>query len=228
MSSTASRTIIIGDIHGCYDELTALLDLVQLEDSDSVIAVGDLIVKGKYSAAVLDRFIADARFSSVLGNHDLAVLKILRNNGKENIKAKKAHRACAEELSVDKKYQNCLASLPLYRELETHIIVHAGLRPQVELANQSTEDCTELRTLGDDRTSKEGTAWYQVYRHPQGKRIVFGHWAAEDIQRPQREPERALGIDTGCVYGNRLTAYVLESDELVSVPAQEIYEKMKK
>ena len=48
------RTIVIGDIHGCFDELTDLLDLVKFTSKDRVVAVGDLIVKGQKNAEVLD------------------------------------------------------------------------------------------------------------------------------------------------------------------------------
>lgn len=64
------RTIVLGDIHGCFDELTDLLELVKLRNNDRVVAVGDLIVKGEKNREVLDRFIDDERFSSVIGNHD--------------------------------------------------------------------------------------------------------------------------------------------------------------
>lgn len=72
------RTIVIGDIHGCFDELVSLLESVKLDASDRVVAVGDLTVKGHKSREVLDLFISDARFSSVLGNHDLALVRFWR------------------------------------------------------------------------------------------------------------------------------------------------------
>lgn len=217
------RTIIVGDIHGCYVELNDLLESVQLTASDRVIAVGDLIVKGTDSAAVLNRFIEDERFSSVVGNHDLGVLNHWRGHGK----VKKQQAACAEELSNDKrKFQTYLAALPKFIELEKYIIVHAGLRPGVKLENQTLQDCTELRTLGEDHTSREGLAWYEVYQ--EAKPVVFGHWAGTEVRRPQLKPEQATGIDTGCVYGNRLTAFIIESGELISIPARAMYEKPKK
>lgn len=53
------RTIVVGDIHGCFDELTDLLDLVSLDGDDRVVAVGDLIVKGEKNREVLDLFSGD-------------------------------------------------------------------------------------------------------------------------------------------------------------------------
>jgi Icc-related predicted phosphoesterase len=52
----ASRTIVVGDIHGCYDELMELLDKVGFERSDRVVSVGDLITKGPKSREVLELF----------------------------------------------------------------------------------------------------------------------------------------------------------------------------
>ncbi|HYV10241.1 MAG TPA: metallophosphoesterase, partial [Pyrinomonadaceae bacterium] len=84
-----SRTIVVGDIHGCYDELMALIDEVELQDDDRVIAVGDLITKGPKSREVLELFIADKRFSTVMGNHDLMLRR--RWNG-EDIELKAAQK----------------------------------------------------------------------------------------------------------------------------------------
>ena len=74
----ARRTIVVGDIHGCYDELIDLLDVVKLKKKDRVISVGDLIVKGEKSREVLDLFIKDERFSAVVGNHDRAIRQFWR------------------------------------------------------------------------------------------------------------------------------------------------------
>lgn len=60
----ASRTIVVGDIHGCYDELIVLLEQVKLGSKDRVVAVGDLVTKGPKSREVLELFMSDARFSA--------------------------------------------------------------------------------------------------------------------------------------------------------------------
>jgi serine/threonine protein phosphatase 1 len=54
-----ARTIVVGDIHGCYDELMALMEKVDLQDNDRVVSVGDLISKGPKSREVLELFISD-------------------------------------------------------------------------------------------------------------------------------------------------------------------------
>ncbi len=211
----SGRTIVVGDIHGCYDELELLLDKVGLKEIDRVISVGDLVTKGEKHRAVLDRFISDERFSAVLGNQDLALVRYWRG---EEVKLKPAQRAALDQLDSDRaKYATYLGSLPLMLDLGSHLVVHAGVRPGIALERQSVEDLTELRTLGEDRTDREGVRWYDVYDGD--KMVLFGHWPASV---PRRGP-RAIGLDTGCVYGYHLTAFVLEANEFVSVQALKEY-----
>src|SRR5690349_10518011 len=95
-----SRTIVVGDIHGCYDELMALLEKLDFNESDRVVCVGDLITKGPKSREVLELFMTDARFSTVIGNHDLALRR--RWLGEE-IDLKPAQREAHKELKGEKE-----------------------------------------------------------------------------------------------------------------------------
>lgn len=209
------RRIVVGDIHGCYSELLSLLDKVRLGGQDRVISVGDLVTKGPRSGEVLELFISDQRFSAVIGNHDLALRR--RWNGEE-VDLKSSQKETYNELNSKKDvYVRFLNALPFVVDLDTHLVVHAGLRPNVELHSQTTDDLTTLRTLGPDRKSADGTPWYQVYNG--NKTVLFGHWPASE---PRRGP-KAIGLDTGCVYGGHLTAYIIESDEFVTVPATKAY-----
>ena len=214
-----SRTIVVGDVHGCYDELLALVERAALKESDRVVCVGDLVVKGEKSREVLELFMRDARFSSVLGNHDRALVEYWKGERRE---LKPAQERCRAELEDGReRYAAFLEGLPAYIDLGSHVVVHAGLRPGVALEDQSVEDLTELRTLGPDRTSRDGVAWYEVY---DGDRVaLFGHWPTW----PPRRGPRAIGLDTGCVYGYRLTAYVIETGEFFSVPALRAYDSPK-
>jgi hypothetical protein len=211
-----SRTIVVGDIHGCYDELISLLDKVGFGADDRLVSVGDLITKGPKNREVLDLFIKDPRLSAVIGNHDLAIRR--RWNG-EKFKLKSSQKPTHKELKKEKEhYVSYLNSLPFMIDLDKHLVVHAGLRPGVALHSQTTEDLTELRSLGPDRASRNGPPWYEVY---DGEKVVlFGHWPASE---PRRGP-KAIGLDTGCVYGRRLTAYIIETEEFESVPALRAYD----
>ena len=210
-----SRTIVIGDIHGCYDELEDMLAEVHFGQGDRLVSVGDLITKGPKSREVLDRFIAEPQFSSVIGNHDLALRR--RWNG-EKFKLKDSQKPTNKQLKkVKEQYLPYLNSLPFIIDLGTHLVVHAGLRPGLALHSQTTEDLTELRCLGADRTARDGTPWYEEYDGD--KVILFGHWPAPEPRRGKK----AIGLDTGCVYGNKLTAYIIETGEFKTVPARSVY-----
>jgi diadenosine tetraphosphatase ApaH/serine/threonine PP2A family protein phosphatase len=209
------RTIIIGDIHGCFDELTELLARVKLQKGDRVIAVGDLIVKGPKNREVLDLFIRDKRFSAVVGNHDRVIRQYWRG---EPVRLSKDQRRAAAELEPNReRYAAYLRSMPFTIDLGSHLVVHAGLRPGVPLHRQMAADLTEIRTMGANPGRRRGVPWYDVYRGR--KVVVFGHWPAK---RP-RVARRAIGLDTACVYGGQLTGLVLETNEFVSVPARENY-----
>lgn len=213
--SEQTRTIVVGDIHGCYDELLELLDRAAFGEHDRLVSVGDLIVKGWKNREVLERFMSDRRCSAVLGNHDRALLRYWRGEG---VTLKESQQACRAELEDEQpRYFAYLDALPSRIDLGSHVVVHAGVRPGVALAEQSIEDLTELRTLGADRTQREGLPWYAVY--DDDKTVLFGHWPAAGVRRGKR----ALGLDTGCVYGYQLTAYVIETDELISVQARRAY-----
>jgi len=210
-----TRTIIIGDIHGCFEELIDLLSLVKLQADDLVVAVGDLITKGPKNREVLDLFIDDGRFSSVIGNHDRKLRQRMRG---EPVRLTKEHRQTLVELEPDReRYSNYLRSLPYVIDLDSHLVVHAGIRPGVPLDGQMASDLTEIRTMGADPSRRRGVPWYDVYRGP--KTILFGHWPAKEPRRTAH----AIGLDTGCVYGHRLTAYIIEAREFVSVPARMAY-----
>jgi hypothetical protein len=213
----ASRTIVVGDIHGCYDELKELLKKVKLKKNDRVVAVGDLVSKGPKTTQVLDLFMTDERFSTVIGNHDLILRRIW--NG-EDIEMKQGIKQLNKKLKKKRdNYLNFLNGLPFTIDLNTHLVVHAGLRPNVELHSQTTGDLTRIRVLGPDRESEDGTPWYHVYNGD--KVVLFGHWPAAE---PRRGP-KAIGLDTGCVYGYSLTAYIIETDEFVSVKAKKAYDE---
>ncbi len=209
-----ARTIVVGDIHGCFDELTDLIERLNPQPDDRLIAVGDLITKGPKNREVLDLLISDPRWSSVVGNHDRKIRQKLRG---EPVRLNKEQRATLNELQADQKYFEFLRKLPFTIDLGSHLVVHAGVRPGVDIDKQMASDMTEIRTMGIDPPRRRGIPWYAVYRGPQT--ILFGHWPA---QTPRRA-SHAIGLDTGCVYGGALTAFVIESGEFLWVPARQKY-----
>jgi len=208
------RTIIIGDIHACYDELRALIDKTALSLNDHVIATGDLVCKGPSSVKTLDLLMSLPNFSAVMGNHDYYLVKNWRAGCLEKLTG--SHAEAVEEMgsSID-RYMKFLEKLPYYIELPECTIVHAGVKPGIPLNKQDPDDLLHLRELS------AGLPWYAEYKNP--KLIVFGHWAKRGLVIR----ENAIGLDTGCVYGGKLTACVLPGRQIVSVDAKKNYSPAK-
>jgi serine/threonine protein phosphatase 1 len=206
------RTVVVGDIHGCYEELLALLERIGPTDGDDVISVGDLVTKGPGNTAVIDFFRAGKNRSAVIGNHERVLLQKYLG---VDVKLETHHaQAIAEFGDRFRDYMEWVAALPPSIDLGDYVVVHAGLRPGRSLAEQDIEDLTEIRqvVIGDKETP-----WFDVYNGD--PTVIFGHWVfGEPLVR-----KNAIGIDTGCVYGGLLTACVLPERRLVSVPARRAY-----
>lgn len=184
------------------------------------VFLGDLVDRGPDSCGVIDRLLrlrdsgAQTRF--LLGNHDEVFLKaasgdikamrfLTRIGGKETILSygvsKEAYdNADYPELArmfadkVPAAHREFLESFENYAEIGDYLFVHAGIRPGVELANQST---TDLRWIRGE---------FLNHRDHHGKMVVHGHSISEepDVRRNR------IGIDTGAFASGRLTALGLE------------------
>ena len=222
------RTLIVGDVHGCTGELEMLLEHVAfVEGTDHLVLVGDLVVRGpdSHGALALVRRL-DAR--AVRGNHENKLLTWRHKHeplGPE-------HARVAESMSDEEWAQ--VEAMPLWIDLREHDarVVHAGVLAGVAPEDMPAAALLKMRTIDErGRWSDEpdaGPLWGKRYAGP--PHVVFGHNARPD---PQVHPW-ATGIDTGCVYGGRLTGILLEQDEpmprgdqvralLRSVPAMRKY-----
>jgi hypothetical protein len=215
------RTVVIGDIHGCLDELQDLLRACAVDwAADRVVSVGDLVAKGPDSQGVV-HLARERGVQAVLGNHDAKVLSIGPDGaGAENGGSKK-HLAVAKVLRP--KDWSYLQSLPLYQampELVT-VVVHAGLVAGVPLEQQPRNMVLNMRSITPTgEPSKQvdaGVPWASVWPGP--NQVVFGHDAVRGLQ----QHPFATGLDTGCVYGRELTALILPERRLVSVAARRSY-----
>jgi hypothetical protein len=101
------------------------------------------------------------------------------------------------------------------------VAVHGGLVPGVALEHQKEDELLNLRSIAADGTPSKrvdgGEPWGSCWKGPE--LVIFGHDAMRGIQRHPY----ALGLDSGCVYGGRLSAYVLPEGRLVSVLAKRAY-----
>ena len=217
-----ARTLIVGDLHGCREELEDLLEQAGWEDGDQLVSVGDLVAKGPDSLGVVRRF-RELGGRAVRGNHDQHCLHWwdAKLASEPPPALRPAHQRVADELGDDD--WRWLADLPLWLELEEHdaLVVHAGLIPDLPLEEQDPYDLMNMRSILADgtgsRSYEDGTPWAE--RWPGPRLVVFGHDAVRGLQvRPH-----AIGLDTGCVYGGWLTGVWLPERDLVSVPARATY-----
>jgi len=220
-STSAPRTLVIGDVHGCLDELRALVEQAGVTDDDVVVFVGDLVAKGPDSAGVI-AWARERGAAAVLGNHDDHVLHALAGDPG----SKAAHHQVARTLSAADA--DWLAALPLWWRVSSgakpHVVIHAGMVAGVAVEKQAREHLLAMRSVtADGRPSKrvEGAPWGALWPGPE--HVVFGHDAVRGLQRHPM----STGLDTGCVYGRELTALWLPAHTLVSVPARRQYAAMK-
>jgi serine/threonine protein phosphatase 1 len=223
----ARRIVAVGDIHGCYDELVELLRRVAPRDGDAVVSVGDMVTKGPSAPRCLDLW-RERGYRAVKGNNELKLLA----------------RARPVLRWLDRKDRDVLRRGDLLRYLRgwplvidfpsfAVSVVHGGFLPGMQVTEEEIargqDVISELRWIRQkkdgwvpvpkDKKKKEDVLWAEKWR---GERFVlYGH-------TPLREPRfdrRALGLDTGCVYGGSLTAALLDNGAwtTVSVPAKRKY-----
>lgn len=191
-----SRTLFVGDVHGCSAELRSLLDRAA---PDRVILVGDLFTRGPDPKGVW-KLIRKCGAEAVLGNHDYWVLR--------------RPRWWKRHLPIDAV--SWLAERPPLLEGEGWLAVHAGLNPKAGPRHTSLRELLSIRRW--PREDESCPFWWERYEGP--PLVVYGHDAARGLV--DRRPH-TLGLDSGCVYGGRLTGWLLEEDRLIDVPAERAY-----
>jgi hypothetical protein len=244
----AMATWVVGDIHGCAEELARLVERLQLAPGDRLVSVGDLFHRGPDPVGVM-QILRRLRAPFVLGNHELAVL---RRVGLAPSSLDVADRPPVrlefpaldeEDLAGDGGTRCGVAPerrLDMLVFLQQHsgfllrhsalegagptcdgrawCAVHAGLQPRLPPERNSIRDLTALRRL----SSRGHPWWYEDYEGPE--LILFGHTPSELPRiHARRGRTLAIGLDTGCVYGGKLTAYSPELDEFRAVSAARAY-----
>jgi hypothetical protein len=213
------RTIIVGDVHGCVDELGRLLDAIAPGAADRVLFVGDLIARGPDSLGVLELY-RQVNGRSVLGNHESALLAAhrARRLGTKRPRLSSLHYALLHRLG-DADWA-LLEQLPLSLSIPEHglSVVHAGVLPGQGLDTLDAWTLTHIRSIdprGKPSPRHDLEPW--AVRYTGEPHIVFGHNSRLGLQLEAS----ATGLDTACVYGGRLTALVLGAGERVPSDREE-------
>lgn len=229
---------IIGDIHGCYDELLLLIEklgysmeagLPVHKDGRRLAFVGDAMDRGPNSYQTL-LFLFNMQDHGLLlyspGNHCNKLYRLAKGNkvqqthGLETTVAELDVLPPSEKIQFYERYRRFYEALPLYVSLNDGklIIAHAGIREN--MIGEPFSKKVEAFVLYGDITGKT---------HPDGRPvrrdwaksyvgtpwIVYGHTPVLDA----RFVQRTVNIDTGCVFGGKLTAVRYPEMEIVSVPS---------
>lgn len=241
---------IIGDVHGCFDELVELLEglgygmeqaagaregdwsltppVTVADGGRKLVFLGDLVDRGPKTPAVLRlvmRAVAEGRAHCVPGNHDV---KLLRKLSGKNPQITHGLAETLEQLEGEspeflEQIRAFIDGLVSHYVLDEGrlVVAHAGLKEEMQGrgSGRVREFCLYGETTGE--TDEFGLPvrfdWASEYR---GRaRVVYGH-------TPVPEAEWLNGticIDTGCVFGGKLTAMRYPERELVSVEAKAVY-----
>ncbi len=215
-----ARTIFVGDVHGCADELGDLLDALRYAQGvDTLVVVGDLVARGPDSGAAVRRA-AGAGAIGVRGNHDEKVLlwwraSLAHGRGVADRKIRLSERHKLAVTQMQDEDFVWLDALPLYLRFASHgaAVVHAGVDPRYAIERQEPVNLLHIRSVDEhNRPTRtlDGRPWASVWSGPE--HIIFGH----DARRALQLESAATGLDTGCCYGRSLTALVLQQGEPVA------------
>jgi protein phosphatase len=232
---------IIGDVHGCFDELSRLLrDLgYRLDDTDGrfqvtppdgrmLAFVGDLVDRGPRIVDVL-RLVMDAVESGaalcVMGNHEMKLLRKLQGR---DVKVSHGLAQTLEQLAAQppelaeraKRFIDRLLSHYVLDDWRL-VIAHAGLREEMQGRGSNAVRAFALYGETTGETDEYGFPvrynWAADYR---GKaHVVYGHTPVPEAEWLNR----TICLDTGCVFGGKLTALRYPEMQMVSVPAARVY-----
>ena len=229
---------IIGDVHGCCDELEDLLQqLGYIRDSSGPwrhpdgrksIFVGDLVDRGPRIVDTLKTVMAMSQYGTALcvpGNHDIKLKRKLEGrdvaitHGLDRTLAELERETPAFRAEVQ-RFIDGLISHYVFDEGRL-VVAHAGMKE--EMQGRGSAKVRDFALFGETtgETDEFGLPvrynWAAEYRGRAS--VVYGH-------TPVPEPEwlnRTINIDTGCVFGGRLTALRWPEKELVSIPARRTY-----
>ena len=209
-----SRTLYIGDVHGCADELERIVDAFGfVRGKDTLYQTGDIINKGPDMMRAL-QFIKDNGILTVRGNHEEHLIRALELPESEWTEKQRGRFA---KLSMEEwKYiADEVCTWPLWRDTPHALLVHAGLEPEkTRLEDMDPKVILSVRYWNEK-------PWFEQVSWP--KTVVFGHWAKMGfVNRPG-----FIGLDAGCVYGKKLMAWCPEEDKFYEIPAAREYAPVK-
>jgi serine/threonine protein phosphatase 1 len=216
---SSGRLYAIGDIHGCADELESILKAIAPKQGDTVVFVGDYVDRGPASCDVielaldLERTKAETVF--LKGNHEDMLLSFLGLPGRYGesflfnggVTTMESYGLKEDDLPVaihhiPPRHVDFYKRLSVSYLRPPYFFVHAGISPLLQLEEQQTEDMLWIRQD------------FIFNPHRIDATVVFGHTPMRGvmIDLPYK-----LGIDTGLVYGGKLTCVEFTEGALYQV-----------
>ena len=214
MKKVIKNSFVIGDVHGCYHTLLKLVE--KLPGDAKLIFVGDLCDKGNFSKEVIEYVIENNHFC-VKGNHEHLMQKYLKkaivnkeisNNwaANKNWGGKESIKNYLEDGKLLEKHLDWIKSLPLYLEFDKYFITHGFGLPYYKRKDDKKSNSLFVNRIHDTTYIKDWEDFkaYEVLN-------IFGHCNFSEVLRGKNY----ICIDTGCCYGNKLTALNLETLETI-------------
>ena len=229
-----NKTIVIGDVHGCFNTLKKLIR--KFPKDSKLIFLGDLCNRGKYSKEVID-FVIKNNHQCLLGNHEIKLYRDLRkilldkNQKKDSIfndteresnLAIQSYKNTFKVKKVMKKHFNWIESLPLYIELKVNnkkiFLTHGFGLPYYKRKDNLNYSIALHSNKFNDKTYKKDWEDFTKYRTIN----IFGHCVFNEVLLGKKY----IGIDTGCVRGNKLSAIDLDTFRVYSqkVDTKDLFE----
>lgn len=211
--SASGRLLCVGDIHACGAELGVLVKSLAPTADDQLVFLGDYVDRGPASRETID-FLLELRSRLprtvfLRGNHEEMMLAFLGLGGDgAGIFLRAGGASTLASYGIDVRsgpppspealraalpaahLEFLTGSLRLHFEASPYLFVHAGVRPGVELSRQVPQDLLWIRE--EFLSTEHGLPWTVVFGHTPLREVWFG-------------PRRKIGLDTGCVYGGRLS-----------------------
>ena len=210
---TLPRIISIGDTHGCSIALSALIEAIDPQPDDTIIALGDFVDRGIDSRGVLEQLIElrdRCNLVPILGNHDQMMLHA--RDGRSDFQfwlncggdaALDSYGSSGKLSLIPPSHFRFLESCHSYFEVETHLFLHANFKPDVPL-EQLDDHTLRWLSLRDYVPPKP---------HCSGKLAVVGHTPQTEIL----DLGYLICLDTGCCHGGWLTALDVNSRQVWQV-----------
>jgi len=212
------KIIVYGDPHGCLDEFLELRNKIKPSSIDREIIIGDILDKGPNSIELL-RFVRKNNIESIVGNHEDKYLRYKKHYDLFIEKGINIPMNFQEEKilifnTLNQEDLSYLESLPYFIRIDNLTLVHGGVTNDMNLNKLSNKDIKmiiRLRYLQEDNKISHtahknayNIRWAELYNGSNGV-IVYGHESYDEV----KYDNFAIGIDTGCVYGNKLSAIVI-------------------